>query len=86
MTDRIRRQRRQELSSSLVRLIFKDISGFDASTSYRNTIVSSNVDDKSLTYGEVVAESFQQILLLIENSELRSSQRQIHRFVDLGTE
>lgn len=91
--ERLRRQRRLQVANPLIRTVYKGISGFQVSSDYRKASLLSTGEDKSLTYGEVVSESFLQILLYIE----RSVDRQIRsmngvndkplkctRFVDLG--
>lgn len=88
-SDRARRQKRLEIGHKIIRHLYKGVNSFEISLDYRQNV--ADIGDKSLTYGEVVIESFLQILLLIEKSselleteysKLRSIQSRT--FVDLG--
>jgi SAM-dependent methyltransferase len=62
------RQKKVEVAPTVIRSIYRGVRGTEISREYRqsqtkdSTVTESTEKDKSLTYGEVVAESFLQIL------------------------
>ena len=63
----------------LLKFLFKDVRGKEISAKYRAD--HSNIDDKSLTFGEIHPQSFLQLLAITNPLDYTSKSR---TFVDLG--
>lgn len=78
-------QKKLLICNEIVKTIYKQVNGIQISSDYRNQLVSQGLEnDKSLTYGEIIPQSFLQILSLVQSSLHRSSLSMPLEFVDLG--
>ena len=87
-TSRAAAQKKLTSSVKILRYLYRDVDGREVSLQHRKamkTMESENTNDAHLTYGEVNAQSFLQILALVDNlrkSDSTTSSSKV--FVDLG--
>ena len=79
-TSRIQQQQRSELGIKILKAFYKDVNGKLLSQTHRLTVK----EDAALTYGEIIPESFMQILSLCGTCNTSSSSSLRGTFVDLG--
>lgn len=79
-SSRVLQQKRNDLMQKVIRLLYRDVHGMKLSQEYRQEF--KQTDSETLTYGEIVPESFMQILSLCDAFARSSSCPKT--FVDLG--